>query len=453
MKKLALSLTLLLTHMWAFAGSEPISSQSEFPATRSPFLFQIHGSNTIGSKLGPQLVKAFLKTRGCQKVEQRLLAGENDIAMQCSTDGKQMVIRIVSKGSSTGFQAMDNGDADIVASSRPVRKKEIKQLARYGRISSHDAETVFALDALAVIVNTLNPVDALPITSIARIFQGQVGDWSRVGPGQGPIRLLVRDKASGTKDTFNNLVLGKGVRIYHRHRSFMSNAELSDEVSTNKNTIGFTSLSSVGNNKALVVSMTGGAGVAPTAANIATEDYPLARRLYFYMPTKKVNPAARAFLEFVKTEAAQNIVAQSGFTPLTIKRLEAVAQGTSSRYARATRGYERLSVNIRFSREGKVIDSFGQQSIVRLAKFMEENNGSLLLLGFYGLSEGKNDRQFSAQAAGRVSKALINTGVRKSRIIVRGLGDERLLSTGRRAKDNNQNIRVEVWFKPWFSGQ
>ncbi|MTI15512.1 substrate-binding domain-containing protein [Sansalvadorimonas verongulae] len=450
MKHQSFGLALLLISSWMFTDILAADSPSKPSSATPSFLFQIHGSNTIGARLGPELVKTFLKTRGCERIDTRFLEGEEDIALQCVSDGKSLAVRIASKGSSTGFKAMNRGEADIVASSRQVKEKEIKQLARFGNMKAHDAETVVALDAVAIIVNSLNPVEALSINSIARIFQGQIGNWSRVGEGKGSIRLLARDKASGTRDTFDSLVLGKGVKIYNRHTAFVSNEELSDGVAADKNAIGFTSFSTIGNNKALTVSMAGGAGISPTPANISTEDYPLARRLYFYMPAKITNPDARAFLKYVKTEAAQAIVARSGFIPLTVKKLKAVSHTTSSRYSRATRGYERLSVNIRFSKEGKVIDSLGQQSIKRLARFMGENDGTLLLLGFYGLSEGKNDRQFSAQAAAKVSTALINTGVRKSRIIVRGLGDERLLSTGRRAKDNTQNIRVEVWFKPWL---
>ena len=445
MKKLAFSLAFLFINSWTYSEEKPAQS----PAT-SPFLFQIHGSNTIGAQLGPELVKAFLKTRGCTSIETKPLEDETDIALSCSVDGQTLSVRIASKGSSTGFKAMDKGIADIVASSRPVKDKEVTQLARFGNLRAFSAETVIALDAVAIIVNSANPVDALPISTIARIFKGQYGNWSRVGNGKGSIRLLVRDKASGTRDTFDSLVLGKGVRVYNRHSAFVSNEKLSDEVLTDESAIGFTSFSTISQNKALTVSMAGGTGIPPDTTNISTEDYPLARRLYYYMPDKKVNDDARAFLEFVKTDAAQTIVSQSGFIPLTVNRVPAVKHTVSSRYSRATRGYERLSVNVRFSKGGKTIDSLGQQSIVRLTQFMKENDGILLLLGFYGLSEGKNDRQFSAEIASKVSAALVDAGVRKSRIMIRGLGDEKLLSAGNNAKDNMQNIRVEVWFKPWL---
>ncbi|MCG8669137.1 MAG: hypothetical protein MI867_06955, partial [Pseudomonadales bacterium] len=34
-------------------------------------LFTIHGSNTIGANLGPELVKSFLKTNGAKRIQQK----------------------------------------------------------------------------------------------------------------------------------------------------------------------------------------------------------------------------------------------------------------------------------------------------------------------------------------------------------------------------------------------
>ncbi|WP_281645649.1 substrate-binding domain-containing protein [Parendozoicomonas sp. Alg238-R29] len=445
MKKLALGLAIALLNPWASAESLSTGTPS--------YLFQIHGSNTIGAELGPALVKAYLAKRGCNSVTTEQL-GSYDLALKCKdNEDKQFAVRIVSKGSNTGFKAMDRGDADIVASSRAVKPKEIKLLSSLGDITAQTSEIVVALDAVVIIVNPNNPVNSLTINEIARIFKGQYGNWSRIGKGNGPIRILARDESSGTRDTFDNLVLGKGVQIYNRHMSYISNEALSEEVSSNKNAIGFCSYSTIEESKAISVAMAGGAAIYPDSVNISTEDYPLSRRLYFYMPEGIENPDAKDFLEFVKTDSAQQVVEQSGFIPVNVQILDGRDTYASGRYARAIRGYQRLSINIRFSMGGTSIDNFGHQSVLRLARFMEENRGNLLLLGFYGLSEGKNDKRFSAEKARKVSEALIEAGVRKSKIIIRGLGDERLLSSGVKASDNRKNIRIEVWFKPWFSGQ
>ncbi|MSE24810.1 hypothetical protein GKC32_10195, partial [Lactobacillus curvatus] len=51
----------------------------------------------------------------------------------------------------------------------------------------------------------------------------------------------------------------------------------------------------------------------PLNSLIATEDYPLSRRLFFYLPPVAQNPWAKALVDFAQSSKGQAIVAANGF--------------------------------------------------------------------------------------------------------------------------------------------
>src|SRR5690606_979959 len=128
---------------------------------------------------------------------------------------------------------------------------------------------------------------------IAQIFSGKITHWDQVGGGQGRIRLYARDSNSGTWETFRDLVLSpKRLELHPEARRFESNADLSHTVSSDINAIGFVGLASVAQAKALAVSSGDSRAMLPSKAQVATEDYPLSRRLYLYISPEETNPLA-----------------------------------------------------------------------------------------------------------------------------------------------------------------
>ena len=420
-------------------------------ATPNDYLFQIHGSNTIGEKLGPALVESYFLSLRCQNVSINNVENFYTI-VSCEDNSLSMAVRIVSKGSSTGFKAMQNGTAQIVASSRKAKQKEIEMLAHLGRIDSHASENVIAFDAVSIVVNKNNPVTSLSISQLSNLFRGLYKSWDKVGGRRDTVTLFVRDKESGTRSVFENIVFKPGQTFYYQNQSFTSTSQLINAISSDSNAIGFAGYGTSSQSKTLSLRLPSNMMLRPSTESILTEDYPLSRRLYLYMPEGIENSDAQAFMDYVKTQPAQNAIEGTGFIPVSVKTLKVQTSGQSKRYLRATAGYQRLSVTIRFSKSGKSIDSFGMQSLKRISQFMENNKGTLLLVGFYGLSEGRMAREFSAIKAKDVSNALVREGINRNRILVRGLGNRHLIIDGKSKADNMKNIRVEVWFKPWFSG-
>ena len=89
-------------------------------------------------------------------------------------------IQLGRTGSSAAFSGLLSGEADIGMSSRRIRQTEVAQLAAAGmpRMQAAGSEHVIALDGLMILVAAENPAVSISITNIAKIFAGQVTDWS-----------------------------------------------------------------------------------------------------------------------------------------------------------------------------------------------------------------------------------------------------------------------------------
>ena len=89
-------------------------------------------------------------------------------------------------GSGSGIQAVLEGRCDIGLSSRNLKDEEKENLNA----------TVVAIDGIAIIVNPANTVEDLTIEQIAKIYTGEVTNWSEVGGSDSPIVPIGREAAS-----------------------------------------------------------------------------------------------------------------------------------------------------------------------------------------------------------------------------------------------------------------
>ena len=99
-------------------------------------------------------------------------------------------------GSGSGIKAVQEGRCDIGLASRNLKDEEA---------ASGLTETVLAYDGIAVIVNPENPVSDLDVATIAKIYLGQITNWSEVGGNDAEIVLIGREAGSGTRDGFESI--------------------------------------------------------------------------------------------------------------------------------------------------------------------------------------------------------------------------------------------------------
>lgn len=424
---------------------------SEHRLTNNPrgYLLEIHGSNTIGAALAPALVEDWLSAHNFSNIETQNTGVENEkIVIGTSPNGVPIKIFIAAHGSGTGFKKIDAGEADIAAASRPAKASE-NGLFPNKDVTDHDSETVLAIDGIAVIVNPRLPLEALTIEQVGQLFSGKISNWNQIGGPNLPVHVHARDDKSGTYDTFSSLVLSRGYELSETAKRYESNDLLSEIVSSTSGAIGFTSLASINNAKALKIADGESAAMAPQQAVIATEDYPLARRLYLYQ-VNSTNPFAKDLLAYAKSENGQNVVSRIGFVSQNLSELPMRVQGEiPAGYAFITENSNRLTTNFRFRADSKELDNKALDDLLRLSEFMalpENQNRKLILIGFSNKQRDEFKARLQSEARViKVKRELAKIGVNSSALT--GYGEINPVASNQDVKYALRNRRVEVWIR------
>jgi len=414
-------------------------------------LFRMHGSNTIGAKLAPALVRGWLFQNGYTQIQSIENAREEINIVSRNQAGVKKIIEIKSHGSGTSFKALKKGLADIGMSSRPIKQKENNKLKQFGEMSRQGVEFVLGLDGIAVIVNPQNPLSQLDKVIVKKIFTGEITHWNEVDKNlTGKIQVYARDNKSGTFDTFKALVMGKKVSLIKTAVRYESNDKLSDDVSSDKFGIGFVGLPSVRNAKPLAVSEPGTQAKKPEKFDVATEDYALARRLFLYAPEINSNVYAKSFMRFAESELGQKIVDANGFISQNLK-LKPITPDSRfpAEYLKLTEDGLRLSLNFRFKKGTTKPDNKAMRDISRLVEFLakkENKKKKVMLFGFAESSESSHPAfslDLSTYRVDWVADLLVLNGIDPVR--VRAYGDANPVASNEDAGGRHKNRRVEVW--------
>lgn len=452
-------------------------------------ILRLHGSNTIGANLGPELAERYLRWLGAESV--RTVVGSDPVERTVEgvfpARGEALRIEVKAHGSSTGFKDLNAGNCDVAMSSRRIKDKEREMLMRLGDMTSFENEYVIALDGIAVIVHKSNPLEKLTRKQIADVFAGRVTDWRDLGLPPGPIEVHARNDDSGTFDTFQSLVLGedKLVATAIRHES---NAELSDRVADTPLAIGFCGLPYINKSKELAVQDEGMA-ITPSLFTVSTEDYPLSRRLYLYASLQEANVHVRQFLDYALDQEGQESVSKYGFVSLDISnsrssqhpaeppsRTVATSAGSAppdvstpaptaseealqaldvpaadpkvmQAYRDGVRGGERLPINFRFQFGSFDLDNKALRDLERVAELSRTAGGKGIILVGFSDSVGDYDQNLglSRRRAQTVADRLRALGVEVRDVI--GAGEEAPVASNDDPVGRERNRRVEAWMR------
>jgi len=411
---------------------------------------KIFGSNTVGAEFAPALIKEWLNKKGYEQITSKK-DGTETVLTGVSPRGESLTVELDAQGSSTGFRALEGKKADIGMSSRPIKSSEVDALRKYGHCDTAACEYVAALDGIAVIVNPANPLSKLKKVTLKSLFDGEVSDWSEVGGKAGPIHVYALDENSGTYDTFQHLVLTGGAKLVKGAKRDASHAAISDMVAKDPNAIGFVGLPFVHNSKALSVSDGEAHAIAPNAFTVATEDYVLARRLFFYLPEVTATPLAKDFVNFVVSDQGQQIAEEIGFISQEVLEGNVeLADTAPEEYRKLTAKAKRLSLNFRFLPGTTKLDNKAQRDVARLKAFMDKpanNKRYLMLFGFADSNESMPivSLQLSTERADNVADLLVSQGMRP--FTVRGYGNAVPVASNDTEAGRAKNRRVEVWVR------
>ena len=205
-------------------------------------------------------------------------------------------------GSSAGVTGAADGTLDIGLSSRALKEEEISKGLK---------ETTFALDGIAIVVNTENTATDLSLEQIAGLATGEITNWSEVGGPDAPVVLIGREAGSGTRDGFESIVGVEDKCAYEQELT--STGAVLAGVAANPNAFGYVSLASVDD----TVKMVTVDGVAASEETVKDGSYKIQRPFVFATKEgEELSAQAQAFYDFALSEDAAELIAAAGAVPM-----------------------------------------------------------------------------------------------------------------------------------------
>ncbi len=429
------------------------------------------GSTTIGDELAPALLEAYSKSVGAPDVTWTQEGSPSEQRLDGKGPNNAVFTAHLSRhGSATAFKGLLAGSADIGMASRRVNSEEVAALAAAGKgnMMQPGQENVLALDGIIVIVNSKNPVRTLPIAQMRAIYSGQITSWSAVGGPDEPIHLYGRDTNSGTYDTFNSLVMADA-KFSTAITVAAGNEEVSEKVQGDPDGVGYVGFAYKGGNNALNVQTECGLTFPPSDVYVRTEEYPISRRLYLYVPKPPSHPGARAFIDFALGNEGQKLAADYHFIDL-IPQVASLSLGRDAvaidlvqmaddkatnkldfdlflSYAHLATGANRVTTTFRFQTNSSDLDSRAVRDIDRLAEFLKSRQPHEVAIAGFSDSEGSQtgNVKLSQDRADAVAKLLRELSVDPA--IVKGFGRVAPVSCNSTPDGRQKNRRVEVWIE------
>lgn len=257
-------------------------------------------SDTGSSQPAAVELSGTVSTNGSTSMEKVIGA----LSEQFMADNGGVTVTYDATGSGAGIEAASNGSADIGLSSRALKEEET---------ASGLVGTTVALDGIAVIVNAGSKVADLTVEQIAKIFTGEITDWSEVGGDAGTISCVGREAGSGTRDGFETITGTKDTCVLAQELT--STGAVIEAVAGNPNAIGYASLSSVeGKDTVKAVTVD---GVACSEDTVLDGSYAIQRP--FVLVTKDgaaLSAQAQAFFDFATSADASDLIRAAGAVPV-----------------------------------------------------------------------------------------------------------------------------------------
>ena len=215
-------------------------------------------------------------------------------------------------GSTIGIQGVIDGVYSLAGASRDIREEEIAAGAFGIQI---------ALDSLAVIVHGEVGVDRLTLEQVARIFSGEIQNWSEVGGADAPIVVVNRDEASGTFGAFEDLVmeevLGDDAEFRADAMVVASAGEVVTKVAGTPGTIGYVGFGHLDRVREAGAKYVLVDGIEMTMETVMAGEYPISRRVYAVHKGELVEGTLeKAFVDFLLSDEGQSIIEEEGFIRL-----------------------------------------------------------------------------------------------------------------------------------------
>ena len=242
---------------------------------------------------------------------------------------------------SDGATALREGRIDVAFVSRELKPTDVTSFrSKYGYgptsvpVSGGSWRHFGYLDAVAVIVNPLNPVKRLTLEQLDAIFSRShlradhpAVTWGDVGArgawANRPIHVYGIKPWNGFEELVRERVLDRGAARGHWRQGMRFSRTVfpvARRVAADPDGIGYTGLAFVDAGVKILALGRGAGAVSPTYTNVALARYPLSRVIYANVnlrPGAKLAPAVQEFLRLILSRPGQRDVRREGvFVPL-----------------------------------------------------------------------------------------------------------------------------------------
>lgn len=202
-------------------------------------------------------------------------------------------------GSGAGLESLAAGSVDIGNSSRALSESET---------ASGAVQNVVAIDGIAVITDLDNTVTDITSEDLAKVYTGEITNWSELGGLDEAIVVIGREDGSGTRSAFEELLGVEDACNYAQELD--STGAVLAKVATTPGAIGYVSLDVVDDSvNAIALD-----GVEATEENILAGGYLLSRP--FVMATmgaiSEQNDLVKTWFDFIQSEEGQSVISQIG---------------------------------------------------------------------------------------------------------------------------------------------
>lgn len=422
----------------------PLSARAQYADAER---LRLHGSNTLGARLVPSLVHAWMESLGYEDIEQ-VKRSVSITEIRGMRDGEPLVVEIGKNGSATGMQALIAGNAEVAMMSRPPNAAEMDAAWQLGELRSPDQEFVIALDGLAVMVHRDNPLRALGMAQLRDVLAGRIVDWRELGGIPGPIRVFTPTRGGELEFLHERVMGGAGLTAA---KQSLPVGRISAAVAAERGAIGVIGLRSpvAPLSRPLAIGR-GGEALLPTRINVQSEDYPLVQRYSLY-GGQMMSALGRSFALFSVGRRAQQAVSASGHIAVTLRpaQQQPLPSGVEE-YRSLVAGAQRLPVSLRFNLGSlqSLFDSRAQRDLDRIVAFMRlpgnaNRQATVLALGAVDPAGSLVATFVTSDRANMVADYLQGQGVVVRRSA--GLGALRPLVSPTHPQASYINERVEIW--------
>jgi phosphate transport system substrate-binding protein len=204
-------------------------------------------------------------------------------------------------GSAAGIMATKSGTTDIGMSSRNLAGDETSLWS-----------VEIARDGLAIVINPQNSIGNLTLEQVRDIYSGAIKNWSSLGGKKSEIHVFTREDGSGTRSSFESLVMGK-TEIMAGAMVENSNGAIRQLVGGDPYAIGFISLGLVDKTvKALELD-----GVTATREHVIDGSYNLSRP-FLFLTLKEPTGLAKDFIDFTLSDKGKAILNAQGLVTMGV---------------------------------------------------------------------------------------------------------------------------------------